>query len=183
MRSKLSNVISVIWSLIKNIFIKIFHFNYFSFKLIERFSPNTQIEFRDKGKIILGNKVRAHSGSKFKACENGVLTIKDNAMFNYGVMIFCHHSITIGENCQFGPNCVVYDHDHKHSKEIGFIAGEFEKKPVVIGKNVWVGANSIVLKGVTIGDNAVIAAGSIVTKDVPAGTTLIQKRENKYIEV
>jgi maltose O-acetyltransferase len=38
---------------------------------------------------------------------------------------------------------------------------------VNIGRNVWIGANAVVLKGVNIGDNAVIGAGSIVTHDVP----------------
>ena len=37
---------------------------------------------------------------------------------------------------------------------------------IKIGDNVWIGANSVILKGVTIGNNAIIAAGSIVTKDV-----------------
>lgn len=38
--------------------------------------------------------------------------------------------------------------------------------PIRLGKNVWVGSNSTILRGVTIGDNAIIAAGSVVTKDV-----------------
>lgn len=42
--------------------------------------------------------------------------------------------------------------------------------PVIIGNDVWIGANSTILPGVTIGDYAVVAAGSIVTKDVPSGT-------------
>ena len=41
--------------------------------------------------------------------------------------------------------------------------------PVIIGADVWVGANSTILPGVTIGDFSVIAAGAIVTKDVPSG--------------
>lgn len=41
--------------------------------------------------------------------------------------------------------------------------------PVVIGANVWVGANATVLPGVTIGDMSVVAAGAIVTKDIPPG--------------
>lgn len=43
------------------------------------------------------------------------------------------------------------------------------KAPVIIGKDVWVGANSTILPGVTIGDFSVVAAGSVVTKDVPSG--------------
>ena len=41
--------------------------------------------------------------------------------------------------------------------------------PVIIGDNVWVGANAIILPGVTIGDYSVVAAGAVVTKDVPSG--------------
>lgn len=41
------------------------------------------------------------------------------------------------------------------------------RKPVIIGNDVWIGVNAIVLRGVVIGDGAVIGAGSVVTKDVP----------------
>ncbi len=40
-------------------------------------------------------------------------------------------------------------------------------KPVVIGDDVWIGANSVILPGVTIGHHSVVAAGAVVTKDVP----------------
>lgn len=39
--------------------------------------------------------------------------------------------------------------------------------PVVIGDDVWIGANAVILPGVTIGRHAVVAAGAVVTKDVP----------------
>lgn len=39
--------------------------------------------------------------------------------------------------------------------------------PIHKGKNVWIGANVVILPGVTIGDNSVIAAGAIVSKNVP----------------
>jgi len=43
-------------------------------------------------------------------------------------------------------------------------------RPVVIGKNVWIGTSAIVLPGVVIGDDSVVAAGAVVTKDVPPRT-------------
>ena len=43
-------------------------------------------------------------------------------------------------------------------------------KPVVIGDDVWIGANAVVLPGVTIGSHCVVAAGAVVTKDVPDHT-------------
>lgn len=44
--------------------------------------------------------------------------------------------------------------------------------PIVLGRNVWVGANSTILQGVAVGDNAIIAAGAVVTKDVAANTVV-----------
>jgi acetyltransferase-like isoleucine patch superfamily enzyme len=41
---------------------------------------------------------------------------------------------------------------------------------VVIGNDVWIGANVVVLPGVTIGSHCVVAAGAVVTKDVPDHT-------------
>ena len=43
-------------------------------------------------------------------------------------------------------------------------------KPVVIGDDVWIGANAVILPGVAIGSHAVVAAGAVVTKDVPSRT-------------
>lgn len=40
--------------------------------------------------------------------------------------------------------------------------------PVIIGDDIWIGANAVVLPGVTIGDHSVVAAGAVVTKDVPS---------------
>lgn len=40
-------------------------------------------------------------------------------------------------------------------------------KPIVIGDDVWIGANSVILPGVTLGSHVVVAAGAVVTKDIP----------------
>lgn len=45
-------------------------------------------------------------------------------------------------------------------------------KSVTIQRNVWIGANAIILPGVTVGENSVIAAGAVVTKDVPPNTVV-----------
>ncbi|MBR1550599.1 MAG: hypothetical protein IJ634_08195 [Bacteroidales bacterium] len=46
-------------------------------------------------------------------------------------------------------------------------------KPIVIGRNAWLGADVKVLAGVTMGENAIVAAGSVVTKDVPANMVAV----------
>jgi acetyltransferase-like isoleucine patch superfamily enzyme len=78
--------------------------------------------------------------------------------------------ITIGDDCLIGHNAVIatLQHDIAPSRRSDLIPS-----PVVIGRNVWLGANVTVLPGVTIGDDAVIGAGSVVTKDVPARTIAV----------
>ncbi len=40
-------------------------------------------------------------------------------------------------------------------------------KPVIIGRNTWIGAGAMVLKGVSIGENSVVGARAVVANDVP----------------
>lgn len=41
--------------------------------------------------------------------------------------------------------------------------------PIHIGQHLWIGLNSIILKGIKIGDKSIIAAGSVATSAIPAG--------------
>lgn len=46
----------------------------------------------------------------------------------------------------------------------------YSNGPIVIGHDVWIGTDAMLMSGITIGDGAVVAAGSVVTKDVPPYT-------------
>ncbi|MEZ5288405.1 MAG: DapH/DapD/GlmU-related protein [Vicinamibacterales bacterium] len=54
-----------------------------------------------------------------------------------------------------------------HPLEPGRRRAAVVAKPIVLERNVWIGAGAIVIGGVTVGENAVIAAGAVVTRDVP----------------
>ncbi len=90
------------------------------------------------------------------------LIIGDNVGMS-GVVISCFNEICIGNNVKIGGNSAIFDGNfHLDDPRSG------KPLPIIIGDNVWIGYNSIILKGVTIGENSVIGAGSIVTKDIPA---------------
>lgn len=80
----------------------------------------------------------------------------------------CHFQdqggITIGDGTLIGHNVVLATLNHNEDPER---RNETTPAPIVIGKNVWIGANATVTPGVTIGDGAIVAAGAVVTKDVP----------------
>jgi acetyltransferase-like isoleucine patch superfamily enzyme len=101
-----------------------------------------------------------------------ILTIGSEARMS-GVSICAATKITIGDRCVVGSNTVIVDTDwHSMDPLIRFSPNDFDdaiSKPVIIGDNVFIGNDSIILKGVTVGDAAVIGSNSVVTKDVPAG--------------
>lgn len=140
-------------------------------------SPTAEITINNKTNVSIENYFRLRSGARIKVREGGILNIGRNVSLNYGCIIVCHEKIIIGSNVQFSPNVLVYDHDHDYKAKGGMKSMAFKTSPIKIGSNVWVGANSVILRGSVIGDNTVIGAGSIIKGEIPAGSIVIQKRE------
>ena len=76
-------------------------------------------------------------------------------------------AITIGDDCQIGPNVQLLTPTHPIEPQPRRDKLE-AAKPITIGDNVWLGGGVIVCPGVTIGSDSVIGAGSVVTRDIPA---------------
>ena len=177
MRRQINNVISVVYSCIRMIILKLFHGKNVDVGIIERISPNVVLEVNRGGKLKLANKVRIHSGCKLKVRKGESLSIGKNVKVNYNCMVFCHDHIEIGADVEFGPNVLVYDHDHDFRHPDGLKADVFKTAPVIIGKNCWIGANTVILRGTVLGDNCVVgAAGSIIKGEYPAQSVIIQRR-------
>lgn len=97
------------------------------------------------------------------------ITVGKGVFFNSGCRLQDQGGITIGDGTLLGHNVVLatlnHEMDPAHRKDM-------HPAPIVIGRDVWIGANATVCPGVTIGDGAVIAAGAVVTKDVAANTVV-----------
>ena len=127
-----------------------------------------------KNFLVSNSLLSSISGNKMKArieVRSGANLLIGDSVGISGVTIFCSDSITIGDNTKIGFGSHVYDTDfHSLDPQIRNSSKDLicaKKSPVHIGKNVFIGTQTIVLKGVTIGDNSIIAAGSVVTKSVP----------------
>ena len=57
----------------------------------------------------------------------------------------------------------------------------FKTSPVIIGNNVWIGANTVILRGTEIGDNCVIGAGCVIKGKYGANSVIVQKRTETTI--
>ncbi len=90
---------------------------------------------------------------------------------NAFVHIWGQGGVTIGDNCLIASHVVVTS--LTHDPQAPNHAESLIARPVVIGRNVWIGSHAVILPGVTVGDGAVIGAGAVVTKDVPPGITVV----------
>ena len=101
-------------------------------------------------------------------CEFGKnLTLGKGVFINMGCRFQDTGGITIGDGTLIGHGSTLTTLNHAVDPAR---RADMEPAPVVIGRNVWLGAGVTVVPGVTIGDGAVIGAGAVVTKDVPADT-------------
>jgi acetyltransferase-like isoleucine patch superfamily enzyme len=95
------------------------------------------------------------------------IKIGKNVFINHACSFLDMGGITIEDDVQIGPkvNLITENHlvDPSERKNL-------DLKPVVIKRNVWIGAGATILPGVTIGENSIVAAGAVVNKDVAANT-------------
>lgn len=131
---------------------------------------------RGEGIIRIGNNVHLSGRSCFYFMsgvpEKPVIEVGDGVFIGNGCTLSAGRKITIGNGVLMSAGVRIHDNDG-HSLDIerrrkGTPQTSDEMSPVVIEDDVWIGADSIILKGVNIGRGAVIGAGSVVTRDVPS---------------
>lgn len=91
---------------------------------------------------------------------------------NYNLTALDVATITIGDDCQIGPNVQLLTPTHPVDPQPRRDKLE-AAQPITIGDNVWLGGGVIVCPGVSIGENSVIGAGSVVTRDIPANVVAV----------
>jgi acetyltransferase-like isoleucine patch superfamily enzyme len=115
---------------------------------------NTDVEIQSGGCVVIGDRT----------------TIQRRASIN--------GNVTLGQECIISPNVFISSGTHVFDAfpelsirqqelrlEKNLASGAYDR-PVIIGNDVWIGVNSVILPGVTISDHVVIGANSVVTKDV-----------------
>jgi len=116
--------------------------------------------------------IEEFGGKRYQGQSPVKIKIGDNVDIGNNSFITANNSIEIGDNVIMSSYVFISDHDHGFAH----IDKDLRDQPltengfVKIGKNVFLGVKSSVLKNVTIGERAVVAANAVVTKDVPAYT-------------
>lgn len=117
------------------------------------FRIHSRTSIRNAQNVYLGENVRITMDCCIWAEKNSKIIFGDNVLVGPGVKMFCGNHGT--KLC-----------------EIPMVHQDRIEMDIIIGNDVWIGANSVLLSGVKINDGAVVAAGSIVTKEVPANAVV-----------
>jgi acetyltransferase-like isoleucine patch superfamily enzyme len=131
---------------------------------------------RGSGNLILGENVYLSGRSGFYFMGGmpvpPEITIGNGTFIGNGCTLSVARRIGIGEKCLISAGVRIHDNDGHPLDPGRRLRNEpirqDEAADVVIGDNVWIGAQAIILKGVVIGDHAVVATGAVVTHEVPS---------------
>ncbi|MCK5214493.1 MAG: acyltransferase [Candidatus Omnitrophica bacterium] len=182
MNRYLRGIICLVVTYTRFIGIKLIHWKGLYFSGLNILSPFTEIEIRGTG-VITCNGLKTRSGTKIKVRNNAAINIGKGSALSHWCMIVCHEKVQIGENVQFGPNVLIFDHDHDFRAVNGLKNLKYKTSPITIGNNVWIGANTVILKGTRIGNNCIIGAGSVISGQIKNDTLVIQKRNNTEYQI
>lgn len=127
---------------------------------------------RNDGTMHLGARLRLSARplrSHLIVARHARLVVGDDVIIGEGAGIAAHSSVEVGAGTWLGDGAMLLDFDF-HGVEVR--DAPEPPSPIVLGRNVRIGARALVLRGVRIGDGARIADDSVVVREVPAGASV-----------
>lgn len=116
------------------------------------------------GNMTIGNSVTIGSGVTFHPEVGGMIILGNRVNLSQNIIISSSSRVILGDDTLVAENVSIRDGDH------GISCGELIRdqatvtEEILIGKDVWICAGSIILKGAMIADGAIIGANSVVTR-------------------
>lgn len=183
MNKYLRALIHIPCGLLKVCTIKLLHGADFQSSCICALSPLSEISLDKGGKLTIGSKFRMRDGAKLRVRRGAECWIGSDVYLNSSNIVACRERIVIGDGTMLSPNVQIYDHDHDFRSGGGIKDNTYRTAPVEIGKNCWIGANTVILRGTKLGDNCVVGAGTVLKGEYPAGSIIVQKRQTHVAQL
>ncbi len=131
----------------------------------------------DPRRVTIGDECLIHRGVRLWTHDygpgHGEIVLGRRVMLLTDVTINSFVRVTVGDFTAFGDGCYVQDNDHGTEPGTPMMLQPSHGAPIEIGRDVWLGARCIVLKGVTVGDGTVVGAAGVVVKSLPAGVVAV----------
>ena len=142
---------------------------------------DTSISITNKGNIFIDKRMTTYRGVSISV-NGGTLFIGHDVFFNRNCNIVSQDRIDIGNNCIFGPNVVIVDHDHVFDVS-GVRREKFNRKPIIIEDNCWIGANAVILRGAIIGEGSIVGAGTVIKGKIPKHSLVTGERTMRIQDI
>jgi acetyltransferase-like isoleucine patch superfamily enzyme len=125
--------------------------------------------------LINSNPLTIDHPTVIATTEAGSKIVIGNHVGISGGNIVAAKKISIGDYTMIGSNCLIIDTDFHPlgAAERRYTRTGAKSAPIIIGKNVFIGTRSIILRGIKIGNNSIIGAGSIVRHDIPENSIYV----------
>ena len=187
----INNMLSKFILIIKNMF------HYINSKKVNSCGTNSSLFCRiekrhNNSQIFIGNECLIN-GRLVTEVKSSKIDIKDNVFIGGNTIVDCKQEIVIEDDVLISYECIIFDHDshsalsHERKNDLSDFKNnnlkweKIKSKKILIKRNAWVCARSIILKGVTIGEGSIVAAGSVVTENVP-DYSLVAGNPAKFIK-
>lgn len=127
--------------------------------------------------IAIGRNCVVGEGVRFWCERAGAeLHIEDHVEIGRHSVIDFSGGLTIGRNSLISEDVLVYTHDHGYDPR-----SQPRARPLVIGRDVWIGARAIILPSVnSIGDGAIVGAGAIVSRDISSNDICVAAQARTF---
>jgi len=130
------------------------------------------------GKIKIGEGSKIEKGVKISN-KSSVEIGRFTSINGPNTDIYCDiNSVKIGSFCSIARNVTIQEFNHNSQNFTTYFIEQnllgkriknerVSKGPIIIGNDVWIGAQCVILSGAEIGDGAIIAANSVVSGKIP----------------
>lgn len=171
--SKILRALMVFWRKVFSVFQKAFYrlayYPNISFGSDVLLLGKVRLSASDGGNIRIESGTTICSGAELVA-KGGRIQIGQNAHIGQGTIVVAVNAVEIEKDALIAERVSIRDQNHGMTPGTPFREQLSSSSPVLIGKNVWLGASTFISAGVEIGDNAVVGANAAVTKNLESGS-------------
>jgi acetyltransferase-like isoleucine patch superfamily enzyme len=123
---------------------------------------------RERGRIVIEDGVTFDTGCRLVAANNSELVFRQGCAIACYCIFNCGIGITVGEDSRLAGFCYLQDANYGLRRSLSLKEQPLTYGKIDLGREVWLGAHVVVLKGVLIGDGAVVGSNAVVTKNLDA---------------
>jgi acetyltransferase-like isoleucine patch superfamily enzyme len=119
------------------------------------------------GSVEIGEQTELRRGVAVNS--SGSLIVGREVLLSFGVVVHCAAQVRVEDCAIVGEYSTLTDSRHLRTPPDVHVLHHVKARPTRIGRNAWLGAQTIVASGVDIGDSAFVGGASLVNRDVPPG--------------